>query len=216
MLFDVTLHACVFSFLTKLTTSLDDLLWLSPFLARASSAEQRAYTAIYCLTCYAVTLTAWGISCLAKNAMEDSLDGGWLDGERLLAIVAFLGLSFLAFRDYREWAEERRSRLATDGGGAGDLEMASVSPPNNNTYNFSSVSVDEADADCSPSPPPAQAFAIEEEEGDKQPLNSAAKYTPIEGAVTAAPPTCPMFVARLSMCHRSALSYLGALLLAYV
>ena len=166
MLFDVTLHGCVFTFLTKLTTSLDDLLWLSPFLALANSAEQRGYTAIYCLTCYAVTMAAWGISCFAKNAMQDSLDGGWLDGERLLAIVAFLGLSFLAFRDYREWAAAGGSPPPTPWGGAGDLEMAPVSPASNNTYNFSSVSVDDADADCGPSPSPAQAFAIEEEGGE--------------------------------------------------
>ena len=41
-----SLHSVLFCFVAKLTTSLDDLIWLSPFLAKATRPQRLVYSQI--------------------------------------------------------------------------------------------------------------------------------------------------------------------------
>ncbi|GMI11670.1 hypothetical protein TrVE_jg8580 [Triparma verrucosa] len=107
MVVDLSLHAIGFCFLLKLTTSLDDVIWLSPFLARAP-LERTSFQAIYISVCLSVTIAAFAAATFTKHVMDSYLSG-WFDAERLLSVLAFVGLSILAFRDYKEWREEREA-----------------------------------------------------------------------------------------------------------
>ena len=119
------------------------------------------YTVIYSLTCLFVTCASWLLATVAKKGLQSSLDG-WLDPERLLSIVAFFGLSFLAFRDYRQWAQERQeSQLSgplsmvnaeLSSHLSGDLEMTTA-------YNFRTISQEEHNESMGSMP---QAIPIDE------------------------------------------------------
>lgn len=55
-----------------------------------------------------MTIAAFAAATLTKHVMDSYLSG-WFDAERVLSVLAFVGLSILALRDYKEWREEREA-----------------------------------------------------------------------------------------------------------
>ena len=72
------------SFLLKLTTSVDDLVWFSPFLAMSTSTPQRLkYCCVYAVVCVIVAVAAL---CLARAA-ELLQEGRLVDAASVLEPV---------------------------------------------------------------------------------------------------------------------------------
>ena len=116
------LPAITSAFLLKLTTSLDDLLWLSPFLSLSPSFHSKfKHSVVYFFVCVVVTMLAFvfGTSLLAltEQGGKDDREGYW-NPERLLSVVSASVLFYIARNDYKEWKEENESR----GGGGNNKD----------------------------------------------------------------------------------------------
>lgn len=114
------------SFLLKLATSVDDLIWFSPFLALSQSrAEKVRFSAIYLLVCVLVATAALGLARaaaagfdLAANAIASATpdaDAAWEDGEeargfwdaaRILGASAAAVVFVHALVELRDWLRE--------------------------------------------------------------------------------------------------------------
>ena len=116
----LSLHLIASAYLLKLTTSLDDLLWLSPFLAIAPSRANKTTTSlVYFSACVVVTLAAFllGSSLLHLLRLSNCPAGAtYWTAERFLAIAAACVLAFFSVREYKEWrdARARTRRKQTD------------------------------------------------------------------------------------------------------
>jgi len=96
------------AFLLKLTTSLDDLLWLSPFLSLSPSVQNKLkHSVVYFIICVVVTMVAFifGTSLLALMGHGEGKAGYW-NPERLLSVFSASVLFYIARNDYNEWWEE--------------------------------------------------------------------------------------------------------------
>mmetsp|Transcript_7005 Transcript_7005/g.17119 ORF Transcript_7005/g.17119 Transcript_7005/m.17119 type:complete len:307 (+) Transcript_7005:214-1134(+) len=100
------------AFLLKLTTSLDDLLWLSPFLSLSPSVQNKLkHSVVYFIICVVVTMIAFvfGTSLLAltsRTGGDDAEGGGYWNPERFLSVFSASVLFYIARNDYVEWKEE--------------------------------------------------------------------------------------------------------------
>ena len=98
------------AFLLKLTTSLDDLLWLSPFLSLSPSVQNKLkHSVVYFFICVVVTMLAFifGTSLLALMSRTGSDgEGGFWNPERFLSVFSASVLFYIARNDYVEWKEE--------------------------------------------------------------------------------------------------------------
>ena len=98
------------AFLLKLTTSLDDLLWLSPFLSLSPSVQNKfKHSVVYFIICVVVTMVAFifGTSLLALMTRGDaSQHVGFWNPERILSVFSASVLFYIARNDYTEWKEE--------------------------------------------------------------------------------------------------------------
>lgn len=131
------------AFLLKLTTSLDDLLWLSPFLSLSPSVHNKLkHSVVYFFICVVVTMLAFvfGTTLHALMSSSEGEDGshptGYWNPERLLPIFSASVLFYIARNDYKEWKEENYksgkddtttnpSRTIALGGGT-TMEMSKV------------------------------------------------------------------------------------------
>ena len=96
------------AFLLKLTTSLDDLLWLSPFLSLSPSVQNKLkHSVVYFVICVVVTMLAFifGTTLLALTSGGGHGEGYW-NPERFLSIFSASVLFYIARNDYTEWKEE--------------------------------------------------------------------------------------------------------------
>lgn len=104
----------------KLTTSVDDLIWFSPFLALCKDNQERFKCCIiYAIVCFIVTIGALTIAYLADlgftailGAAGNDGDGYW-DSARILSLVAAVAIGAYAGKEYREWVEDEENRLPT-------------------------------------------------------------------------------------------------------
>ena len=97
------------AFLLKLTTSLDDLLWLSPFLSLSPSVQNKLkHSVVYFLICVVVTMIAFffGTRLLALSGNGDEDHKRYWNPERLLSIFSASVLFYIAKNDYDEWWEQ--------------------------------------------------------------------------------------------------------------
>lgn len=100
------------AFLLKLTTSLDDLLWLSPFLSLSPSVQNKfKHSVVYFIICVVVTMLAFifGTSLLALMGGGES--SGYWNPERFLSLFSASVLFYMAKKEYDEWWEERYTNL---------------------------------------------------------------------------------------------------------
>lgn len=100
------------AFLLKLTTSLDDLLWLSPFLSLSPSIQNKfKHSVVYFIICVVVTMLAFifGTSLLAIMGSGES--SGYWNPERLLSVFSASVLFYMSKKEYDEWWEERYANL---------------------------------------------------------------------------------------------------------
>ena len=101
----------------KLTTSVDDLIWFSPFLALCKdNAERVKCCIIYSCVCLIVTFGAVTIAYLADVGFTAILnsagsDNDYWDSARILSIVAAVAIGAYAAKEYREWIEEEDNKL---------------------------------------------------------------------------------------------------------
>ena len=96
------------AFLLKLTTSLDDLLWLSPFLSLSPSVQNKLkHSVVYFIICVVVTMVAFifGTTLLVLMGHGEGKGGYW-NPERLLSVFSASVLFYIARNDYNEWWEE--------------------------------------------------------------------------------------------------------------
>ena len=141
------------AFLLKLTTSLDDLLWLSPFLSLSPSVHNKLkHSVVYFFICVVVTMLAFifGTTLLALMSSGEGEDGshptGYWNPERLLSVFSASVLFYIARNDYKEWKEEnyktsksgkddttttKSSRTIALGGGT-TMEMSKVARNSSN------------------------------------------------------------------------------------
>ena len=139
----------------KIVTSLDDLVWLSPFAALATTARQRThvaavYTAISCGISFVALVLAWlaihGLTTLVTsvtmNSASDS-DTASEEGEdkktaaslfwtpsRVLNLVASVCIAILA---YKEWNDSRNDDDDDDDEKEEDDEEWMSNPPDEST-----------------------------------------------------------------------------------
>ena len=133
-------------FVLKLTTSVDDVLWLSPFLAMADGevAYKLHCGLLYTSICILVTMEAllikvaatYGFDALLQvlapkedgsdriGADEDDSEAYWT-APRLLCIVASICIAGFALKEWRDWKEEKDSddNSCSSGGGEGKNKM---------------------------------------------------------------------------------------------
>jgi len=133
---DTFLAGVALFFVLKLTTSLDDIIWLSPFLAIAddgndsntnrntnkTDSQCKGVTKIQCglvymAVCLLVTAEALIINLAAKYGLSallgaDSDDQYW-NASRVLCAVASFIIAVFAFREFREWKEDRETNEAS-------------------------------------------------------------------------------------------------------
>ena len=101
----------------KLTTSVDDLIWFSPFLALCKdNAERVKCCIIYSFVCLIVTFGAVAIAYLADVGFTAILnssgsDNDYWDSARILSIIAAVAIGAYAAKEYREWIEEEDNKL---------------------------------------------------------------------------------------------------------
>ena len=101
----------------KLTTSVDDLIWFSPFLALCKdNAERVKCCIIYSFVCLIATFGAVAIAYLADVGFtailnSSSSDNDYWDSARILSIVAAVAIGAYAAKEYREWIEEEDNKL---------------------------------------------------------------------------------------------------------
>jgi fluoride ion exporter CrcB/FEX len=99
-----------FYFVLKVATSVDDLVWLSPFVAMATSLHEKIRLLItYISLCLFISLTAFFGSWLAVNGLEQLLspvtgDVDW--AERILNIVGAVAIAVFAFFEWKSGQEE--------------------------------------------------------------------------------------------------------------
>jgi len=101
--------ACVL----KLSTSVDDLIWFSPFLALCeSNAERWKCSLIYVIVCSIVVSGAIVVAYAANFGFTVLLgavgnDGtGYWDAARILSLVAAISIFGYAMKELKEWLEE--------------------------------------------------------------------------------------------------------------
>lgn len=105
------------AFLLKLTTSLDDLLWLSPFLSLSPSVPNKLkHSVVYFFICLFVTMVAFvfGTSLLALTSSGSEGNTGYWNPERFLSIFSATVLFCIARNDYVEWKEEKNGHKVKD------------------------------------------------------------------------------------------------------
>jgi hypothetical protein len=128
-------------FVLKLTTSVDDILWLSPFLAMADAdvAYRLRCGLLYSAVCLFVTMEALIIKVAANYGLEallqalapkEDVNGSEGDGEdedelywtasRLMCIFASTCIAAFALKEWRDWREENDSEDDEDGKTCGD------------------------------------------------------------------------------------------------
>jgi len=136
----------------KLSSSIDDVVWLAPFLTANSSVAVRMQNSmIYTSVCLCQTMVAMIIAYSGRQAV-DAITGGAKDAwstERILTVGAGCLLALysikLSYEWYQECGEEAEggnegaqdpdggsyAKVATTegNGAAGDVEMASGKPP---------------------------------------------------------------------------------------
>lgn len=133
----------------KLSSSIDDVVWLAPFLTANSSASTRLQNAIiYTSVCLTQTLVAMVIAYSGKKAVK-VLTGGMKDAwstEKILTVGAGCLLSLYSIKLTYEYIQEMNeggeeegaehanpesgeyNKVATNEGGLGDVELAAGKP----------------------------------------------------------------------------------------
>jgi len=102
-------EAITSAFLLKLTTSLDDLLWLSPFLSLSPSVKNKfTHSIVYFIVCIFVTIVAFifGTTLLTLMSHGDEVIPGYWNPERFLSILSSSVLLYIARNEYLEWLED--------------------------------------------------------------------------------------------------------------
>ncbi len=134
------------AFLLKLTTSLDDLLWLSPFLSLSPSVQNKLkHSVVYFIICVVVTMLAFifGTSLLALMESSEGSHRYW-NPERCLSVFSASVLFYIARNDYNEWWEEnyvelKHSKHNKEGPSRtvamGEIEPKTISSTNNSNNN---------------------------------------------------------------------------------
>ena len=130
-------------FVLKLTTSVDDVLWLSPFLAMANRdvVYKLHCGVLYTAICILVTMEALLIKVTANYGFEallqalapkkeDGSDGTdddeddeselYWTASRLLCILASICIAGFALKEWRDWRDEKDSDDDNDDNGCGD------------------------------------------------------------------------------------------------
>lgn len=152
----------------KLSSSIDDVVWLAPFLTANSSATVRFQNSlIYTSVCLCQTMVAMIIAYSGRQAVE-AITGGAKDAwstERILTVGAGCLLALYSVKLTYEWYQECNEEedpneaqnenpdggsyakvATTEGNGAadGDVELASGKPPSQRE-NVPGVEIDSPD-----------------------------------------------------------------------
>jgi len=109
------LPGCAAAFVLKLTTSMDDLIWFSPFLTfcKTDSAKYKCGF-IYLLISMYVTVASYalaegseyGLDALLRYFIEDYDGLGFWNSSRILSCVASIFIGSYALKEYVEWKED--------------------------------------------------------------------------------------------------------------
>jgi len=106
---------CAAAFLLKLTTSMDDLIWFSPFLTLSKTTEGKYKCgAIYLFISMYVTVAAYaiaegseyGLDAVLTHFIQDYDGSGYWDSSRILSVIASLFIGSFAVREFIEWRED--------------------------------------------------------------------------------------------------------------
>jgi len=109
---------CAAAFLLKLTTSIDDLVWFSPFLTFCKTdGEKFKCGAIYLIVCMYCTIAAYGIAKGSEYGLDTVLhnfipgyDGsGYWNSSRILSCASSLFIGGFALKEYAEWSEDENN-----------------------------------------------------------------------------------------------------------
>jgi len=120
---------CIAAFILKLTTSMDDLIWFSPFLTLSkTTAGKYKCGAIYLFISMYVTVAAYaiaqgseyGLDAILRHFIEDYDGTGYWDSSRILSVIASLFIGSFAVREYIEWREDEDNDFSFCCGGSGD------------------------------------------------------------------------------------------------
>ena len=95
---------------TKLTSSIDDICWLLPFVAGTDRRTNLYRAGQYVVTMVGVAGAASGVATAGDQAIASLVDENseW-SSQRLLSLAAGILLTFYTIKLFREWLEERRS-----------------------------------------------------------------------------------------------------------
>eukprot|EP00592_Proboscia_alata_P022347 CAMPEP_0194409602 /NCGR_PEP_ID=MMETSP0176-20130528/7471_1 /TAXON_ID=216777 /ORGANISM="Proboscia alata, Strain PI-D3" /LENGTH=368 /DNA_ID=CAMNT_0039210311 /DNA_START=148 /DNA_END=1254 /DNA_ORIENTATION=- len=107
--------------LLKFTTSIDDLIWFSPFLALCDTTEEKLrFCSIYVGVCMLTTVIAVLVASAANYGFdailswhddgEDEVDEYW-DASKILCIIAFFFIFGVAIKEFFEWKKEEGNDL---------------------------------------------------------------------------------------------------------
>ena len=130
-------QAITSAFLLKLRTSLDDLLWLSPFLSLSPTFRSKLkHSVVYFVICVFVTMLAFvfGTTLLTLTSRGGGANGshGYWNPERFLSVFSASVLCYIARNDFLEWKEENYQK---SGGNKSSFELDGLlsNEVNNNT-----------------------------------------------------------------------------------
>uniref|UniRef100_A0A7S4AIB4 Uncharacterized protein n=1 Tax=Pseudo-nitzschia australis TaxID=44445 RepID=A0A7S4AIB4_9STRA len=110
-------QAITSAFLLKLTTSLDDLLWLSPFLSLSPTFRSKLkHSVVYFVICVFVTMLAFvfGTTLLSLTSRGGANSHGYWNPERCLSVFSASVLCYIARNDFLEWKEENYQKSNND------------------------------------------------------------------------------------------------------
>jgi len=94
----------------KMASSIDDVIWFAVFLAPdISKAERTKNVAVYMGVCFTQTVIAFVIATSGEVAIDKLTDGGVdnFSSERILTLIAALGLACFSIKLGREEVQER-------------------------------------------------------------------------------------------------------------
>lgn len=122
-------------FVLKLVTSIDDVLWLSPFLCyNVTWSGKIRHVFVYVAVCLLVTLEALGIAHCANRGLDFVLDlvgneSGYWDTSRILCLVASICILIYGYKEYRDWRQPDENIPGEISMRLGDPEITSPNTP---------------------------------------------------------------------------------------
>lgn len=107
----------------KLVTSLDDIIWLSPFLALCTKPSEKAgYACVYTAICLYVAMTSlllakateYGYAALVPTHRTKNPEAAYIywTFPRVVAVTAGVALCVNAAKEFRQWREVQANRIA--------------------------------------------------------------------------------------------------------